>query len=97
MTFSEKKFKKSARPIQDYAKPNRSDGSNSKPIERRLKQWHKGELDEIFNEGKALQMRLAKSKKKKVETEAQQFNKIMSTGKISSAIAKLTDTSKGLL
>ena len=71
-----------------------SDGLNSKTIARRLKQWHKGKLDELFNEGKALQMRLAKSKKKKVETEAQQFNKLMNTGKISSAIAKVIDTSK---
>ena len=42
-------------------------------------------------------MRLVKSKKKKEETEAQQFNKLTSTGKISSAIAKITDTSKGVL
>ena len=62
-------------------------GSHSKTIERRLKQWHKGELDKLFNEGKALQMCLVKSKKKKVETEAQQLNKLMNTGKISSAIA----------
>ena len=65
-----------------------SDGLNSKTIARRLKQWHKGELDELFIEGKALQVRLAKSKKKKVETEAQQSNKLTSTGKLSSAIAK---------
>ena len=74
-----------------------SDGSNSKTIARRLKQWHKGELDELFKEGKALQMRLVKSKKKKVETEAQQFNKLRNTGKKSSAVAKLPDTSKGVL
>ena len=42
-------------------------------------------------------MRLVNSRKKKVETEAQQFNKLMNTGKISSAIAKLTDTSEGVL
>ena len=75
----------------------RSDGSNSKTIARRLKQWHKSKLDNFFNNGKALQMRLAKSEKKKVETEALQFNKLMSTGKISSAFAKLTDTAKGVL
>ena len=74
-----------------------SDGSNSITIARKLKQWHKGELDELFDEEKALPMRFLKSKKKKVETEAQQFNKLMNTGKISSAIAKLTDTSKGVL
>ena len=41
-----------------------SDGSNSKAIARRLNQWHKGELDEFFNEGKALQLHLTKSTKK---------------------------------
>ena len=42
-----------------------------------------------------MQMRLVKIKKKKVETEAQQFKNLTNTRKISSAIAKLTDTSKG--
>ena len=42
-------------------------------------------------------MHLAKNKKKKEETEAQQIKKLMSTGKKSSAIAELTDTSKGVL
>ena len=74
-----------------------SDGSNSKTIARRFKQWHKGELDELFNEGKALQICLSKSKKKKVETEARQFNKLKCTRKIYSAFAKLADTSKGVL
>ena len=74
-----------------------SDGSNSKTIARKLMQWRKGELDELFTEGKALQIRLVKSKKKKVETEAHRFNKLLNTGKISSAIAKLIDTSKGVL
>ena len=42
-------------------------------------------------------MRLTAGSRRKTETEAQQFNKLMNTGKISSAIAKLTDTSKGVL
>ena len=42
-------------------------------------------------------MRLTKGSRRKTETEAQQFNQLMNTGKISSAIAKLTDTSKGVL
>ena len=50
----------------------------------------------LFSEEETLQMRLVKSKKK-VETEAQQFNKKMNTLKISSAIVKLTDTSKRVL
>ena len=73
------------------------DGSLSKTIARRLKQWQDGDLDGLYNEGKALQMRLLKGNRRKTETEAQQFNKLMNTGKISSAIAKLTDTSKGVL
>ena len=38
-----------------------SDGSNSKTIAWRLKQYHKGELGELFIEGKGLQLRLVKS------------------------------------
>ena len=73
------------------------DGSLSKTIARRLKQWQDGDLDGLYNEGKALQMRLLKGSRRKTETEAQQFNKLMNTVKIPSAIAKLTDTSKGVL
>ena len=73
------------------------DGSLSKTIARRLKHWQVGDLDGLYNERKALQMRLLKGSRRKTETEAQQFNKLMNTGKISSAIAKLTDTSKGVL
>ena len=51
----------------------------------------------FFNETKALQMRLVKSKKKRVGPEARKFHKSKSTGKKSSAIAKLIDTSKGFL
>ena len=42
-------------------------------------------------------MRLLKGSRRKTETEAQNFNKLINTGKISSAIAKLTDTSKSVL
>ena len=72
-------------------------GCLSKTIARRLKQWQDGDLDGLNNEEKALQMRFTKGSRRKTETEAQQFNKLMNTGKISSAIAKLTDTSKGVL
>ena len=64
-----------------------SDVSNSKTTARRLKQWHTGELDEFFNERKALQTLLVKSKKKKVETEAQQFNKLTNIGNLLSTFA----------
>ena len=42
-------------------------------------------------------MRWAKVRRRKIGTEAQQLNKLMNTGKITSAIAKLTDKSKGVL
>ena len=74
-----------------------NDGCLSKTIARRLKQWEDGDLDRLYNEGEALQMRLLKGSRRKTETEAQQFNELMDTGKISSAIAKLTDTSEGVL
>ena len=62
-----------------------------------LKQWRDGNLDGLYNEGKELEMRLTKGSRRKNESEAQQFNKLMNTGKISSAIAKLTDTSMGVI
>ena len=74
-----------------------NDGFLSKTKARRLKRWQDGDLDGLYNEWKALQMRLLKGSRRKTETEAQQLNKLMNTGKISSAIAKLTDTSKGVL
>ena len=78
-------------------KKSENDGSLSKTIARRLKQWQNGDLDGLYSERKALQMRLLKRSRRKIETEAQQFNKLMKTEKISSAIAKLTDTSRGVL
>ena len=41
--------------------------------------------------------RLLVGSRRKTENEAQQFNKLMNTGKISCSIAKLTDTPKGVL
>ena len=74
---------------------SKNDRSSSKTIARRLKQWQDGDLDGLYNERNALQMRLLKGSRRKTETETQHFNKLMNTGKITSAIAKLTDTSKG--
>ena len=36
-------------------------------------------MDGLYNEGMALQMRLLKGSRRKTETEAQQFNKLMLT------------------
>ena len=41
------------------------DGSLSKTIARRLKQWQDGDLDGLNNEGKALQMRLLKGSRRR--------------------------------
>ena len=38
-----------------------NDGFLSKTIARRLKQWQDGDLDGLYNEGKALQMRLMRT------------------------------------
>ena len=48
-------------------------------------------IDELFTEAKALQIRQAKQKKSEVNKEAKQFDKLMSTGKISAAIGCLSD------
>ena len=50
-----------------------NDGVLSKTIARRLTQWQDADLLDLYNEGKALQMRLTKGSRRKTETEAQQF------------------------
>ena len=74
-----------------------SDGSNYKTKSRRHKHCHKCELDEIVNKGKALQMLLVKSEKSKEKLKHRILIKIMSNGKKSNAMAKLTVFSKGFL
>ena len=68
-----------------------TNGSNSKTLSRRLILWKQGLLDELFTETKALQIRHPKQKKSEVNEEAKQFDKLMSTGKISAAIGCLSD------
>ena len=65
---------------------SKNDESLSKTIARRLEQWQEGDLDD-----------LCKKNGRKIEIEAQQFNNFMNNGKISCAIAELTNTSKGVL
>ena len=60
--------------------------SNSKTLSRRIILWKQGLLDELFTEAKALQIRHPKQKKSEVNEEVKQFDKLMSTGKISAAI-----------
>ena len=55
-------------------------------------------IDELFTEAKALQIRHPKQKKSEVNEEVKQFDKLMSTGKISAAIDCLSDKkTKGVL
>ena len=75
-----------------------TNGSNSKTLSRRIFLWKQGLLDELFTEAKALQIRHPKQKKSEVNEEAKQFDKLMSTGKISAAIGYLSDKkTKGVL
>ena len=50
-----------------------------------------GLLDELFLEAKALQIRHQKQKKCEVNEKGKQFDKVMSTGKISAVISCLSD------
>ena len=54
---------------------SKNDGSLSKTLVGRLKQWQDGDLDGLYNEGKALQMRLTKGSRRKTAAKAQQFKK----------------------
>ena len=75
-----------------------TNGSNSKTLIRRIFLWKQSLLDELFTEAKALQIRHPKQKKSEVNEETKQFDKLMSTGKISAAIGCLSDKkTKGVL
>ena len=71
-----------------------NDGSITKTIGRRLDQWLNGNFMDLFLEAKALQERLPK-KSKKDHDEYKEFDKYMTTGRISSAIRCLSDEVKG--
>ena len=73
------------------------DGSISKIIGRRLKQWNSGQIEELFEEAKAIQLRLVKNNKNIDEKEIKRFNKLMEKGKISSSIRCLTEETGGVL
>ena len=75
-----------------------TNGSNSKTLSRRIILWKQGLLDKLFTESKALQIRHPKQEKSEVNKEVKQFDKLMSTGKISAAIGCLSDKkTKGVL
>ena len=71
-----------------------NDGSITKTIGRRLDQWLNGNFMDLFLEAKALQERLPK-KSKKDHDEYKEFDKYMTTGRISSAIRCLSEDVKG--
>ena len=66
-------------------------GSNSKTLSRRIILLKQGILDELSTEAKALQIIHLKHKKSEINEEVKQFDKLMSTGKISAAIGCLLD------
>ena len=66
-------------------------GSNSKTLSHRIIVWKQGVLDELFTEAKALQIRHPKQKRSEVNEEVRQFDKLMSTGKVSAAIGCFSD------
>ena len=71
------------------------DASNNKTIARRLDQWVKWDIDSLFFEAKAIKERRCKTKTKRYVDEYKEYNKYMSTRKISIAILSLTVKAKG--
>ena len=72
--------------------------SKSKTLSCRIILWKQGLIDELFTEAKTLQIKHPKQKKSEVNEEAKQFDKLMSTGKISAANGCLSDKkTKGVL
>ena len=75
-----------------------TNGSNCKTLSRRIILWKQSLLDEFFTDAKALQIRHLKQKKSEINEEVKQFDKPMSTGKISAVIGCLSDKkTKGVL
>ena len=68
-----------------------TNGLNCKTLSRRIVLLKQGSLDEIFTKAKALQIRYPKQQKCKVNEEVTQFDKLMSTSKISDAMGCLSD------
>ena len=61
-------------------------------LERRLELWHKGEFEELFFEGKAIQASLKIIQKPSSITEiSNKFKQYMAKGNISAALHLLTD------
>ena len=63
-----------------------TNGSNSKTLSHRIVFRKQGLLEELFTDAKVLQFRHPKQKKCEVNEAIKQFDKLMSTGKISAAI-----------
>ena len=59
------------------------DAVNNKTIARRLHQWIKWDIDSLFLEAKAIQERMSSTKAKRSVDEYKEFDKYLSTGKIS--------------
>ncbi len=67
-----------------------------KALERRLRLWHRGEMEELVNEAETLQSRLPKlMEKKSIETISKQFKEKMERGDVHGAIKLLTNNMGG--
>ena len=65
-----------------------TNGSISKTVSRRILLWKQSLLDELFTEAKTLQLIHPKQKKSEGNEEVKQFDKLMSTGKLSAKSLK---------
>ena len=66
-----------------------------KTIHRRMEAWLSCEFEALFNEAKALQLRIPKVRKTQNRDEMKSFDTQMSSGKISNALRCLDESQKG--
>ena len=72
-----------------------SDGSIGKTLNRRMDQGLNGQIENLFNEAKALQLRQKKTTTKHKHDTFKDFDQQMTTGKFSNALRCLDETQKG--
>ena len=67
-------------------------------LERRLKTWANGDLDELLHEGRTIQRQLSSGPNKSPSHDgkvAQRFSKLMTEGKVKAALRLITDQERG--
>ena len=80
-------------------KPSRNSKSKDhlRVLEQRLAKWKAGKLDELLNEGKAIQRSFSKKKKTRSERKYKRFISLMENGKVSSALRTIGSQETTLL